>query len=174
MGRHTTLVATFSTLIGISVVSATPAWSSFFTSPSRPGPEAPANATLARVDRILDTEHGPVMLLAVSPKERLPILIGPGQALAIERGRRGAALPRPMTHDLMAGVVTALDGALHHVFVHDLTEDGTFLAEAVLDGPKGAVRVDARPSDAIALAVRTGAPVFVSEDLAPHMLRVAH
>ena len=67
-----------------------------------------------------------------------------------------------MTHDLMASVVDALDGRLDAVEVTEL-HDGAFLANLTLSGPAGQHRIDTRPSDAIALAVRLRAPLFVAE-----------
>jgi bifunctional DNase/RNase len=69
-----------------------------------------------------------------------------------------------MTHDLMASVVDALDGHLDAVEVTEL-HDGAFLANLTLSGPGGQRRIDTRPSDAIALAVRLQAPLFVSEEV---------
>jgi hypothetical protein len=69
-----------------------------------------------------------------------------------------------MTHDLMASLVDALDGHLDAVEVTEL-HDGAFLANLTLSGPGGQRRIDTRPSDAIALAVRLQAPLFVSEEV---------
>ena len=97
-----------------------------------------------------------------APNRLLPIMVGQADASSIAIAASGAHLPRPMTHDLMASVVDALDGHLDSVEVTELHE-GAFLANLTLSGPAGQRRIDTRPSDAIALAVRLQAPLFVSE-----------
>ncbi len=97
-----------------------------------------------------------------APNRLLPIVVGQADASSIAIAASGTQLPRPMTHDLMANVVDALDGHLDSVEVTELHE-GAFLANLTLSGPAGQRRVDTRPSDAIALAVRLQAPLFVSE-----------
>ena len=97
-----------------------------------------------------------------APNRLLPIIVGQADASSIAIAANGARLPRPMTHDLMASMVDALDGHLDAVEVTEL-HDGTFLANLTLSGPAGERRIDTRPSDAIALAVRLQAPLFVSE-----------
>jgi len=97
-----------------------------------------------------------------APNRLLPIMIGHADASSIAIAASGTRPPRPMTHDLMASVVDALDGHLDSVEVTELA-DGAFLANLTLSGPAGQRRIDTRPSDAIALAVRLQAPLFVSE-----------
>ncbi len=97
-----------------------------------------------------------------APNRLLPIVIGQADASSIAIAASGTRLPRPMTHDLMASMVDALDGHLDAVEVTELV-DGAFLANLTLSGPGGQRRIDTRPSDAIALAVRLQAPLFVSE-----------
>ena len=97
-----------------------------------------------------------------APNRLLPIMVGQADASSIAIAASGTHLPRPMTHDLMASVVDALDGHLDSVEVTELHE-GAFLANLTLSGPAGQRRIDTRPSDAIALAVRLQAPLFVSE-----------
>lgn len=98
------------------------------------------------------------------PHRLLPIFIGGVEASAIALAATGQAPPRPLTHDVMAALIDSLDGHLDAVEVTELT-DGTFFASLNVSGPAGERRVDSRPSDAIALAVRAGAPVFVSESV---------
>jgi bifunctional DNase/RNase len=93
-----------------------------------------------------------------------PIVIGRSEARAIDRAVRNQAPPRPLTHDLLATVVEASGCTLERVEVTDLKE-GTFFAILRLRREGESFAVDSRPSDAIALAVRTGAPIFVSEDV---------
>ena len=97
-----------------------------------------------------------------APNRLLPIIVGQADASSIAIAASGSRLPRPMTHDLLASVVDALDGHLDAVEVTELHE-GSFLADLMLSGPAGQRRIDTRPSDAIALAVRLQAPLFVSE-----------
>jgi len=97
-----------------------------------------------------------------APNRLLPIMIGQADASSIAIAASGKRLPQPMAHDLMASMVDALDGHLDAVEVTEL-HDGVFLANLTLSGPAGQRRIDTRPSDAIALAVRLQAPLFVSE-----------
>jgi bifunctional DNase/RNase len=93
-----------------------------------------------------------------------PIVIGRFEARAIDRSVRKQAPPRPMTHDLLATVIEATGASLERVEITDLKE-GTFFASLKVRKEGETVEVDSRPSDAIALAVRTGAPIFVSEEV---------
>ena len=73
-------------------------------------------------------------------------------------------MPRPMTHDLFCNILEDLSVEVNEVVISDLTE-GTFYSKIVLAGPMGTTDVDARPSDAIALALRVGAPIYASESV---------
>ena len=97
-----------------------------------------------------------------APNRLLPIIIGGAEAASIAIAAQGQVLPRPMTHDLMATLVQSFDGQLDAVEVTDF-QDGAFLAILAVSGPNGERRLDTRPSDAIALAVRLHAPLYVSE-----------
>lgn len=101
-----------------------------------------------------------LILKEVGGERRLPIIIGAFEAQAIALELEGMRPPRPMTHDLLKSVIEALDSNLTEVCIHDL-RDGTFYAYLLLDD--GEIEVDARPSDAIALALRCDAPIYVSE-----------
>ena len=106
----------------------------------------------------------PIMLLREPDGEEriLPIFIGKSEALAIALALEGVVSPRPMTHDLMADVVSTSGMELLRVEIVDL-EDRTFFAEMVFcrkGYEENAFRISSRPSDAIALAVRMDAPVF--------------
>jgi bifunctional DNase/RNase len=94
----------------------------------------------------------------------LPIWIGSEEATSILIAVSGTSAPRPLSHDLMTTLLKKLDTRLERVVVTRI-EQGTFYAEIGLSGPAGAPVIDARPSDAIALAVRTGAPVFVVDEV---------
>ena len=97
-----------------------------------------------------------------APNRLLPIVVGGAEAASIALAAQGQVPPRPMTHDLMATLVERFDGHLDAVEVVDFQE-GAFIANLAVSGPTGDLRLDTRPSDAIALAVRLHAPLFVSE-----------
>ena len=107
--------------------------------------------------------HDPVVILKeYDGKRYLPILIGPFEATAIALALEGTPVPRPLTHDLMKSIIEALNARVQRILIHDLQEN-TFYAKVVLETPTGTIELDARPSDSIALALRTGSPIFVSE-----------
>lgn len=108
----------------------------------------------------------PMVLLQESQgtQRLLPILIGGAEASAIHYALEGVLPPRPLTHDLFVSVMQTLGGQLDHVLVTEV-RDHTFYAELHLTTPDGPKVVSSRPSDAIALAVRCGAPLFASEEL---------
>lgn len=94
----------------------------------------------------------------------LPIWIGPFEAEAITTGLKGSEIPRPLTHDLLRMVVESLGGHLAHIVVSELSDE-TYYALVVVDRGDERLEIDARPSDAIALAVRADVPIFVSEEV---------
>lgn len=98
------------------------------------------------------------------PHRILPIVVGGLEATAIVLGVTDTETPRPITHDLLASLVEHFGARLDRVEVTEL-DGSTFHADLVLDAVDGASRVDARPSDAIALAIRVHAPLFVSEEV---------
>ena len=109
----------------------------------------------------------PILLLRESAGRRrvVPIYIGGPEAHAIDLALQGEPTPRPMTHDLFAEVLDGLGAALDRVVVTEL-RDSTFYAELHLrDSSGGSQIISARPSDAIALAARTGSPIFAEEAL---------
>ena len=102
----------------------------------------------------------PILVLReLAGPRSLPIMIGSGEATAIAMHLQGMVPPRPMTHDLFKDSLSALGRTLTQVRVVDF-RDGTFYGELVFDAD---VTVSARPSDAIALAVRCGVPVYVAD-----------
>lgn len=107
----------------------------------------------------------PIVLLKVEGKNRfLPIWIGHPEAAAILMKLQNAELPRPMTHDLLAAALEHLSANVTRVLVTEL-RDNTFYAVLRLEARGEEIELDSRPSDAIALAVRTDAPIFASADL---------
>jgi bifunctional DNase/RNase len=114
---------------------------------------------------IATTEAGYVVLLQSEADDKtLPIAIGSAEAQAIAFELKGKEFPRPLTHDLLRNVLVELGATLTKVEVNGLRED-TFLATLHLSTPKGHVEVDSRPSDALALALRCEAPMYVAEEV---------
>jgi len=113
----------------------------------------------------------PIILLRdESGQKVLPIWVGIFEANAIALQIENVTPPRPMTHDLLRHVITDLKAAVQKIVVCDL-KDNTFYALIYLEVAGGAVAVDARPSDAIALALRARCPIFVEDfviELAEH------
>ncbi|MCB0730739.1 MAG: bifunctional nuclease family protein [Ignavibacteriae bacterium] len=95
---------------------------------------------------------------------RLPIIIGSFEAQSIALEIEGIKPPRPLTHDLMKNLVDDLGGTVLEVLIDEL-RDNTFYAKIILEVSTLTNTIDARPSDAIALAVRTGCQIFVSEEV---------
>ena len=109
----------------------------------------------------------PVVMLREHETERprvLPILIGGPEASAIHSAMEGIVPPRPLTHDLLVTVMLALGATLERVVITEVREH-TFFAELHLRTAAGEIVVSSRPSDAIALSVRTAAPIFAEEAL---------
>ncbi len=110
-------------------------------------------------------QNQPIVLLKETTGERfLPIWIGAVEATSIAFALQGVETARPMTHDLIIDVLGALTVTVERVVVTEL-RDGTFYAEIIMTGPTGETVVSSRPSDAIAVAVRAGVPVFADEDV---------
>jgi uncharacterized protein len=103
-----------------------------------------------------------IVLREVQGQRVLPIWVGVFEANAIALQIENVQTPRPMTHDLLKSVIDHLDGHLERIVVCELKEN-TFYATLHVLSPKGQLLVDSRPSDAIALALRTKAPIFVEE-----------
>ena len=105
----------------------------------------------------------PVLILKDSEEKTvLPIWIGAMEAMAISLALNDVELPRPMTHDLLLSMIHKLDAHVVAVNVTELTE-GTYYAEIEVEVEGGIRRIDSRPSDAIALALRAKAPILVAE-----------
>jgi hypothetical protein len=105
-----------------------------------------------------------LLLVDGAGRKMLPISVSPDQAASIYRGHTGERTPRPLTHELLVNVLTALGAKLTRVDVTDLRE-GTYYAELTLESGGRSLKVDSRPSDAIALALRVGAPIFAEPGL---------
>lgn len=105
-----------------------------------------------------------VLLKAVDSNRFLPIWIGHPEAAAILMRLQGQTTPRPMTHDLMLDIFSELEVRCTQVVITEL-RDNTFFATVTLTTGSMDHQIDARPSDALALAVRAGAPIYVAADV---------
>jgi uncharacterized protein len=105
----------------------------------------------------------PIIILRDGEGQRvLPIWVGIFEANAIALQMENIATPRPMTHDLLRNIIQDLNGAVRKIVVSEL-RDNTFYALIYVETANETIAIDARPSDAIALALRTQAPIFVEE-----------
>jgi bifunctional DNase/RNase len=105
-----------------------------------------------------------LILKEMNGSRRLPIIIGAFEAQSIALEMEGIKPPRPLTHDLMKNIIDTFGVSLQDVFINEL-RDGTFYAKITIEGVSESQEVDSRPSDAIALAVRYGVPIFVAEEV---------
>jgi len=110
------------------------------------------------------SRHRIVLLKEVEGERYLPIWIGVAESDAIAARLQGSSVPRPLTHDLLLNVIHDLQATVHYVLVNDLADD-TFYARIAVEHAGEVQMIDARPSDAIALAVRAGVPIYVEEDV---------
>jgi bifunctional DNase/RNase len=109
-----------------------------------------------------------IVLKELRGERSFPIVIGMMEILAIDRRLKNIQLPRPMTHDLLADVIEQMGGGVEKVVINDLS-NGTFYARLHINSNGETVEVDSRPSDAIALGVGVGAPIFVDEQVFENM-----
>ena len=109
---------------------------------------------------------GYAVLLQEKDSDRsLPIIVGSSEAQAIALYLEGVDMPRPMTHDLLINVLENLEGEINRVTIARIN-NGTFYAEIEVSNPQiGEMIIDARPSDAIAIALRTLSPIYVSDEV---------
>ncbi|MBI4679440.1 MAG: bifunctional nuclease family protein [Elusimicrobia bacterium] len=131
--------------------------------PDKTPPEEGTPEKEVRIYSLATTANECIIFLEELGGNRLlPIWIGiaEGQAIAIRFS--GIVLPRPLTHDLLLATVTAVGFTVHKVVVHDIREN-TFYARVLIKKGAQSLAVDSRPSDAIAVAVRAGCPIFVEE-----------
>ena len=118
--------------------------------------------TIDSVRVSLVSQYRLVVLKESGTERYLPIWIGPFEAEAITLQMQGVEVPRPLTHDLLKKIITTLGGHVSHIVVTDLRQE-TFYANIVLDVNGKRMEIDSRPSDAIALAVRTSVKIFVND-----------
>lgn len=112
------------------------------------------------ISEMLDSQI--IWLKEVDGERKFPIVIGSGEALAIDRRLNNRPAQRPMTHDLLASVIEQLGGTIEKIEINDLQEH-TFFARIHIRQDGRVVEVDSRPSDAIALGVANTVPIFVAE-----------
>lgn len=115
-----------------------------------------------RFNRI--TNNRVVLLKEADGERYLPIWIGEFEAHAIAMELQGVESPRPLPYDLMRAMIAELQGAIEHVVINDLSMD-VFYARVVLQVEGRTIELDSRPSDAIALAVRSGSTIYVDESV---------
>lgn len=124
-------------------------------------------AVLMELSRILIREmndYQVIELREVDGDRTFPIVIGLPEAQAIERRLQGIEIKRPLTHELLADLIEAFDGELISITINDLS-DHTFFATLDIQKPHGGgvMNVDSRPSDAIALGIAKGVPIYVED-----------
>ena len=112
-----------------------------------------------------------VLLLDEKELKALPIWVGPFEAHAIAFALQGIRLDRPLTHDLLKSVCDRLEAKLSMIIINDV-RDGTYFAEIHMWHSGRELVLDSRPSDAIALALRTETPIYMSEKVAQDSLAI--
>lgn len=121
----------------------------------------------AELSRIIINESSDQQVIVIKEKngERsFPVVIGIVEIFAIDRRLKGIKPPRPMTHDLLAGVIEGLGASIAKIVITDL-QNHTFFANIHLNLDGQIITIDSRPSDAIALGVACNAPIFVAEEV---------
>lgn len=119
---------------------------------------------IAGIQVSLMSQHRVVLLKELGAERYLPIWIGPYEAEALSIELQQVTVARPLTHDLLRNVIEAMGGVVQHIVVSELRDD-TFYARIVISLDGRAIEVDARPSDAMNLAVRARAPIYVAEEV---------
>ncbi|SIR98416.1 bifunctional nuclease family protein [Natronorubrum thiooxidans] len=123
--------------------------------------------------RVAGTPQGPVPVVVLNvdgEDDVVPIFIGFNEARSIARGLAAEDIGRPLTHDLLLDVMEELGSRIDRIVVTEIEErddgqGGTYIADLHLETPRGETVVDARPSDSLALAARTNAPIEITEDV---------
>ena len=115
--------------------------------------------------RLEEDSETPIMLLHEPDTSKfLPIWIGSIEAVSIAYAQEGYIHPRPQTHDLLVDIVESLNATISEVCITDI-KDKTYFAEITLNTVEGSVTLSSRPSDAIALAIRSNAKITVNQEL---------
>ena len=105
-----------------------------------------------------------IMLKEVDGERKFPIVIGSSEAMAIDRRLKGIPTPRPLTHDLLANIIESMGGNIEKIEINNL-ENHTFFARIFIRQDGQVLEIDSRPSDAIAVAQRTRAPLYMAEQV---------
>ena len=138
------------------------AFASIACSREKPGTDVPMK--FHAIQRIPGSQSVAVILTEESGTSFLPLSVDEGQALSIYLGQKHIPSQRPLSHDLMVTLLQTLDATVNRVVITDLREN-VYYAEIELHRGKDTVKIDARPSDAIALALRVEAPIFAKSHL---------
>jgi bifunctional DNase/RNase len=119
----------------------------------------------AEVWTVARTEQGNAVLVRPMRSERaVPIFVGQLETQSILLGFGGVVMPRPLTHDLVLSMLRSLGTEILRIEINEL-RDGTFYSRIILERTGEKIEIDARPSDAIALAVRIKCPIFIAENI---------
>lgn len=129
-----------------------------------PGGSEMIEVKIAGIQVSLMSQHRVVLLKELGAERYLPIWIGPYEAEALSIELQQVTVARPLTHDLLRNVIEAMGGVVQYILVSELRDD-TFYARIVISLNGRTIEVDARPSDAMNLAVRTRAPIYVAEEV---------
>ncbi|HEX4123218.1 MAG TPA: bifunctional nuclease family protein [Tepidisphaeraceae bacterium] len=122
-------------------------------------------AVQMELHKIIISEMQPeqiIVLKEVDGERKFPIVIGNPEALAIDRRLKGIIHPRPLTHDLLANVIERLGGEIEQIEINNL-QDRTFFARIHIRQNGQVIKIDSRPSDAIALGAATSVPIYVAD-----------
>src|SRR5580692_5746445 len=111
-----------------------------------------------------------IVLKEVDGERTFPIVIGNPEASAIDRRLKGQVTQRPLTHDLLANVIETMGGSIDRIEINDLQEH-TFFARILIRQNGSTLKIDSRPSDAIALGVATMVPIFVADHVLADVCR---
>jgi bifunctional DNase/RNase len=130
-------------------------------------------AVQMELHKIIISEMQPeqiIVLKEVDGERKFPIVIGNPEALAIDRRLKGIIHPRPLTHDLLANVIEQLGGDIDHIEINNL-QDRTFFARIHIRQNGQVLKIDSRPSDAIALGAATSVPIYVADHVLDEVSR---
>tara|TARA_Y100000588_G_scaffold298016_1_gene318868 strand:+ start:37 stop:612 length:576 start_codon:yes stop_codon:yes gene_type:complete len=123
------------------------------------------NVEVIRISYYPPSKGYAVLLQEIGGEKQLPIIVGSAEAQAIALALEGIEMPRPMTHDLIKDIIDSFDSKIEKVIVSNLSR-GTYFAQIVIKTSAiGEMRIDSRPSDAIAIALKTMAPVYVKKSV---------
>ncbi|MFQ5963489.1 MAG: bifunctional nuclease family protein [Candidatus Scalinduaceae bacterium] len=117
---------------------------------------------LSRIMISETSDHQIIILKEKEGQRSFPIVIGLHEVWAIDRAVKGIPTPRPLTHDLLANIITQLSSGIERVEISDL-RNNTFYAKIIINQNGNNLEVDSRPSDAIALAMQRNTPIYVAK-----------